>query len=140
MAIKVTGLMHAGVRIGPSDEDIEKANDFYSGLLGLERDTGRPHIPTIPGFWVNVKDGARSTQIHVFGAEGMSKAARSPQQDPTRAHIAFAVQSLEEARAELARRGVDFWVYKSLVGAASDQVFFEDPFGNMIELQEAPAA
>ena len=73
-----------------------------------------------------------------MGAEGESPVARSSKQDPTRMHIALAVEDIAEARAELTRQGVEFWVYESLVGRNSDQVFFEDPFGNMIELQQQP--
>jgi hypothetical protein len=32
--------------------------------------------------------------------------------------------------------GIDHWVYKGLVGTDSDQVFFEDPAGNLFELQQ----
>lgn len=138
MTIEVTHLMHAGIRIGPTEDDVEKANRFYGGLLGLQRDGERPHIPSIPGFWVNVKDGDRGQQIHIMGAEGMSPAARSEKHDPTRQHLAFAVRDLEAARKELESQGIEFWVYEGLVGRGSDQVFFEDPFGNVIELQQDP--
>ena len=139
MSIKITGLLHAGVRIRPGDPETEKALAFYSGVLGLESDKERPFIPGIPGAWLNIHPGSRNPQVHIFGAEGASPAARSNQEDPTRAHLAFAVADLDEAGAELKRQGVHFWVYENLVGRGSDQVFFEDPFGNMIELQQAPA-
>lgn len=137
MGIKVTALMHAGVRVGPSDDDIAKAKAFYQDMLGLETDGNRPVIQGIPGFWSNIHAGSRKQQIHVMGAEGESPQARSAKQDPTRSHIALAVESLPDAVAELEARGVEYWVYESLVGKASNQVFFEDPFGNMIELQQA---
>lgn len=138
MPIKVKGLLHAGVRIPPGDDDVAKATAFYGDLLGLEVDTERGHIPGIPGFWVNVQPGDRGQQIHVFGAEGKSPRAHSEKQDPTRPHMAFAVEDIEEAKAELSRRGIEFWIFESLVGKASLQVFFEDGFGNMVELQQAP--
>ena len=137
MGIKVVGLMHAGVRIAPDDEAVEAALDVWSDLLGLQVDRKRPHIPGIPGFWVNLAKGDRSQQIHVFGAKGKSPPARSRKQDPTRAHLAFVVEDLEEAKRELESREIEFWIYESLVGRASEQVFFEDGFGNMIELQQA---
>lgn len=137
MGIKVTALMHAGVRVSPADDDIVKAKAFYQDLLGLKTDPNRPVIKGIPGFWSNIEDGDRRQQIHVMGAEGASPQARSAKEDPTRAHIALAVESLPDAVAELESKGVEYWVYESLVGKASNQVFFEDPFGNMIELQQA---
>ena len=138
MAIKIRKLLHAGVRIGPTEEDVVKAHDFYAGLLGLQHDGGRPHIPTIPGFWVNLAQDDTGQQLHIMGAEGMSKAARSEKHDPTRQHLAFAARDLAAARQELATREIEFWVYEGLVGRGSDQVFFEDPFGNVIELQQEP--
>lgn len=139
MAIKVVGLMHAGIRIGPEDGDVDKALEIYNDLLGLQVDRKRPHIPGIPGFWANMAKGDRSQQLHIFGAKGRSPAARSRKEDPTRAHVALAVDDLEKAKAELARRNITYWTYESLVGRGSAQVFFEDGFGNMLELQQAPA-
>ena len=50
MPIKVVGLLHAGVRIPPGDDDVTKACAFYGDLLGLEVDAERGHIPGIPSF------------------------------------------------------------------------------------------
>ena len=136
MAIEILGLMHAGVRVGSSEDDVAKARDFYAGLLGLEVDENRPEIKGIPGFWNNIRTGDRSQQLHVMGAEGTSPAARSEKHDPTRTHVAFAVKDLDAARIDLKERGIEFWEYLSLTGAGSDQIFFEDPFGNVIELQQ----
>jgi catechol 2,3-dioxygenase-like lactoylglutathione lyase family enzyme len=137
MGIKVVGLLHAGMRIPPGDSDVSGARAFYGDLLGLEIDEERGHIAGIPGFWVNIRAGDRGQQIHIFGAEGQSPPARSAKQDPTRPHIALAVEDIDAAKAELNDRGIEYWVYESLVGTASLQVFFEDGFGNMIELQQA---
>ena len=139
MPIKVLGLLHAGLRIPPGDDDVTEARTIYGDLLGLEVDDERGHIPGIPGFWVNIHDGDRGQQLHVFGAHGQSPRARSEKQDPTRPHVALAVEDIDEAKAELTTRGIEFWVYEALVGKASVQVFFEDGFGNMIELQQAPS-
>ncbi len=136
MPIRITKLLHAGVRVGPGDDNVKKALDFYGGLLGLEADRHRPFIPGIPGHWMNINEGDRSQQIHIFGAEGISPMGRSEKEDPTRHHIAYAVADLDEAERELKTRGIYYWIYDSLVGNASKQIFFEDPFGNMIELQQ----
>ena len=82
-------------------------------------------------------DEDNSQQIHVFGAEGESPVAHSSKEDPPRAHIAFVVENLEQAKRELDGREIEFWIYGDLVGRGSEQVFFEDGFGNMIELQQA---
>jgi len=140
MPIRITKLLHAGVRVGPSDADVKEALDFYEGLLGLERDQYRPHVPGVPGHWMNLSHGDRGQQIHLFGAEGVSPMGRSTKEDPTRHHIAYAVEDLAEAERELKARGIDYWIYASMVSDASRQVFFEDPFGNMIELQQGDTA
>ena len=72
MPIRITKLLHAGVRVGPGDENVKKALDFYEGLLGLQRDEYRPYVAGVPGHWMNVKEGDRSLQVHLFGAEGVS--------------------------------------------------------------------
>ena len=87
---------------------------------------------------MNLAEGDNGQQIHVFGAKGASPVSRSDKEDPTRAHVAFVVEDLEEAKQELGRREIEFWIYGGLVGKGSEQVFFEDGFGNMIELQQAP--
>ena len=136
MPIKVVELHHHGIRIGTSPEDVEKAQHFYTDVLGLHSDSHRPNIPTIPGFWMYVGEGERTTQIHLMGAKGKSPMARSKKEDPTLPHVALAVENIKEAKEELERRGIWHWQIKGLVGPNSDQVFVQDPFGNVIELHQ----
>tara|TARA_B100000459_G_C8591315_1_gene207862 strand:- start:1253 stop:1666 length:414 start_codon:yes stop_codon:yes gene_type:complete len=136
MTIKIKKLLHIGIRVDPDENSITEANIFYSDVLGLQIDTQRPEITGIPGFWVNISDGDRTQQVHVMGATGVSPVSRSRTEDPTRMHIAFAVESIDAARSFLAKKRVEYWEYGGLVGQASPQIFFEDPCGNMIELQE----
>ena len=136
MTIKIKKLLHIGVRVDPDENSINEANAFYSDVLGLQIDTQRPEIKGIPGFWVNISDGDRTQQVHVMGATEASPVSRSRTEDPTRMHIAFAVENIDAARSLLAKKRVEYWEYGGLVGKASLQIFFEDPCGNMIELQE----
>ena len=133
MALKVLELHHHGIRIGPSKDEVEKARRFYTDVMGLSPDPGRPVIPTIDGYWMDVGGTA---QIHLMGVEGQSKFAKGPNQDPSRPHVALAVPSIDEAERELGRLGVDYWMAESVVGPDSRQIFFYDPFGNMIELHQ----
>ena len=91
-------------------------------------------------FAANITSGDRGRQIHIFGAEGVSPMGRNEREDPTRHHVACAVEDLAEAEPELKARGIYYWIYESLVGNASKQVFFEDPCGNMVELQQQGTA
>ncbi len=138
MTIRVTGLLHTGYRIGPDAERVVEAVAFYREVLGLEIDRLRPHIPTIPGAWMELPARPGGSQIHLFVADGTSPAARDARRDPTRPHVALGVADLEAAMRHLGDKGVDFWVYEGLVGESSNQVFFEDPLGNLIELQQEP--
>ena len=136
MAIKVIGMIHAGIRVAPDEASVARAEEIYGGLLGFQADVRRPEFPGVPGFWFNIGTSAATLQVHVIGAEGISPVARSNHQDPARPHLAFAVGDLEEAKRELERRGIEFWIFGGLVGPASEQVFFEDGCGNMIEFQQ----
>ena len=136
MPIKVVELHHHGIRIGTTAEEVEQARQFYTDVLGLQTDPGRPNIPSIPGFWMYVGQGEQTSQIHLMGARGMSPMARSEKEDPTLPHVALAVENIQEAREELERRGIWHWRIQGLVGNNSDQVFVQDPFGNVIELHQ----
>lgn len=136
MPIKVLELHHHGIRIGTQDEEVEQARRFYTDVLGLEVDSGRPHVPGIPGYWMYVGDEHHSAQIHLMGVVEMSPMARSAQEDPTLPHVALAVEDIQEAKRDLDRRGVWYWQIQGLVGPDSDQVFVQDPFGNVIELHQ----
>ena len=133
MAVKVLELHHHGIRVGPSKSDADRALAFYHDVLGLTPDPGRPHIPTIAGYWMDVGGTA---QIHLMGVSGTSKFAQGPDKDPSHPHVALAVPDIQEAKKELDRLGVDYWFTRGIVGPESEQIFMRDPAGNMIELHQ----
>lgn len=135
MAIRVLELHHHAVRVPTSTVDDVKR--FYTDVLGLQTDQRRPDIPSIPGAWLYVgEEGKPTAQIHVMGRDSLPPFAKSEEQDPTRFHVALAVDDIEATRAELDRLGVAHWVIGGLVGPQAIQVFLEDPAGNMIELHQ----
>ena len=134
MAIKVLELHHHGIRVGPKPDDVKKALGFYHDVLGLSPDPGRPHIPAIDGHWMDVGGTA---QIHLMGVEGQSRFAKGPGKDPSLPHVALAVADIQAARKELDSLHVEYWAAESVVGPQSLQLFFKDPFGNIIELHQA---
>lgn len=138
MSLRVTGFLHSGYRIGGDPERVAEAVAFYREVLGLQIDADRPHIPGIPGAWMELPERSGGSQIHLFVADGTSPVARDARRDPTRPHLALGVADLEAAMGHLSDKGIDFWVYEGLVGVASNQVFLEDPLGNLIELQQEP--
>ena len=155
--IEVVGLMHHAIPIGKGDADaLARAREFYGELLGLPLDTGRPDIPGTPGYWYNVPTGLRPRsageedtravgpppahlrQIHLIGRPNGAPADGDDGQEPMSrkvAHLALAVTSLSAAKNALDQRDIPYVIQTAAVGA--EQVFFFDPFGNQIELQEA---
>src|SRR5947209_18113552 len=124
MAIKVLELHHHGIRIGPSEPDIKKALSFYHDVLGLDPDPGRPHIPTIDGYWMDVGGTA---QIHLMGVNGQSKFAKGPAQAPSLPHVALAAAGIPETRKQLDRLGVECCVTEKVVAPPSRQISMLDP-------------
>jgi len=134
MAVEVLELHHHGIRVGPTKEEADAAMQFYRDVLGLSADPGRPTIPTIEGYWMDV--GGRA-QIHLMGVNGMSKFAQgSPERDPSNPHVALAVADIQATKKELDRLGVSYWLTRGVVGPESEQIFLRDPAGNMIELHQ----
>ena len=102
MAIKVLEIHHHGVRVDAGDKTLAEVEKFYSDVLGLKRDEGRPEIPGIPGMWINVGEVG---QIHLIGGDVPSRFAQGPGKDPTAPHVALAVENIVETKAELDRLG-----------------------------------
>ena len=126
MAIRILELHHHGVRVPPAK--VDEVNRFYMEVLGLRPDAERPEISAVPGSWMYVgEEGKPTTQIHIMGPDGTPPWAKSAQQDPTRFHVALAVQDIQETRAELDLMGTSYWVIEGLVGPESVQVFLDDP-------------
>ena len=133
MAIRVVEIHHHAVRIDGDEAALAANLDFYQGLLGLTPDGGRPALPGIPGFWMNVGEIG---QIHLIGGEQPSRFAQGPGKDPVIPHIALAVADIAEAKAELDRRGAPYWSLKGATGPEAEQLFLRDPHGNMVELHQ----
>ena len=130
MPINVVEIHHPAVRMNAGERE---TLDFYHGLLGLNTDPGRPTIPGVPGFWVNV---GQQAQIHVIGGAQPSTLAKGPGEDPTHPHIALAVSDIIEAKAEIEARGIKYWLMTGINGPQAEQNFIHDPSGNMIELHQ----
>ena len=133
MAIKVLAIHHHAVRIDHGNHPLEVFRDFYTRVIGLEQDTGRPNIPGIPGLWMNVGE---TGQIHLMGGAFPSPLARGPGEDPVDVHVALAIENIVDAKAELDRQGVEYWSLAGVAGPDFEQVFVRDPASNMIELHQ----
>jgi len=75
-------------------------------------------------------------QIHLIGGDLPSRFAQGPGKDPTTPHVALAVENIVETKAELDRLGADYWSLKGATGPDAEQLFLNDPCGNMVELHQ----
>ena len=133
MAIRVLEIHHHSVRVDGGPDKLDEVEQFYGGVLGLDADPKRPKIPGVPGFWINVGEGA---QLHLIGGAQPSTLAKGPEQDPTIPHVALAVADIQETKAELERLGVPYWSMTGINGPQAEQIFVNDPCGNMVELHQ----
>jgi catechol 2,3-dioxygenase-like lactoylglutathione lyase family enzyme len=104
-------------QVGIPRDGIQKARDFYCGLLGL-KEVHRPFGPD--GLWVQVGD----RNIH-FGIEDVPDRMRS------QSHVAYQVSDLEEMRRRLLAAGSEIENPIKLPGHERFQI--RDPFGNLVE-------
>jgi catechol 2,3-dioxygenase-like lactoylglutathione lyase family enzyme len=121
--VKVTRTLHHSVNVeGRLDESVS----FYRQLLELD-DEARPVIPGVDGHWFT----AGSIQLHLVDADAGTQAIR-----PTGPHVCFAVEDLAAAITELEESGIP---YAEGAQGAVVQIWFVDPAGNTIEIQQDPA-
>ena len=100
--------------------DLEKADEFYGGLLGLSR-IHRPDVAST-GRWFEL-DG---TEFHVIHQETI---------DPeSLRHTAFEVDDLESTLAKIEALGLPTWGDTQVEGWVRRHC--RDPFGNGVELMQ----
>ncbi len=117
----MTKLDHASLSVG----DIDKAVWFYQELLGLKQ-VPRPDFG-FPGAWF---DGG-GTPLHLTTGGNLQN--EEGELRGQNSHIAFQVDDLDEMVEQLTENDVNYWELPNSP-AAERQVFFKDPWGNMIEL------
>jgi catechol 2,3-dioxygenase-like lactoylglutathione lyase family enzyme len=122
--MRVLRLDHVQLAMPPGTED--RAEAFYSGLLGIPRVPKPPALARRGGAWF--EDGA-GLRLHLGVEEGFRPARK--------AHPALVVEGLDELLDRLARAGVGHTEGDGQPGVR--RVHVEDPFGNRIELVEPTA-
>jgi catechol 2,3-dioxygenase-like lactoylglutathione lyase family enzyme len=120
--MKVTRFHHVSINTnGTALEDLVR---FYRDVLDLG-DRPRPEIPGVPGHWHAVGD----QELHLVGAPSTGGSI-----DPTGHHYCVGVDDLDAAISELDARGIEY--QRAVQGAGTVQIWFADPAGNTIELQQ----
>ncbi len=120
--LRVTAIDHVQLAM-PSGREPE-AEAFYHGVLGLEVRAKPPVLAARGGRWFARGD------VHVhLGIEEDFRPAR-------KAHPALRVAGFDELLLALDARGIAWRPDEDLPGAR--RIFVDDPFGNRLELIEAP--
>jgi glyoxylase I family protein len=104
--------------------DVEVAQRFYTGILGLRARTDRPDFG-FGGAWLD----AGGQQVHLI--EGTPPPGLGQ-------HFALLVEDLDGTVAELREGGLE--VSDPRPVGSSRQAFVADPSGNVIELHQAGSA
>jgi len=118
--MKVTRTLHHSVNV---EGELAHSVEFYQRLFRMP-DEDRPHIPGIDGHWFS----AGNAQLHLVDAPAGPGPIR-----PAGPHVCFAVADLEGAVAELEEAGIP---YVEGAQGATVQIWFTDPAGNTIEIQQ----
>lgn len=120
---KITRLLHASLLVS----DLERARDFYEGLLGLKPSSARPQLD-FAGVWYDIG----SAQIHLLALPSPDPVAGRPEHGGRDRHLALAVGDWDALRLELDRRGIAYTLSRS----GRKALFVRDPDGNALELVE----
>jgi catechol 2,3-dioxygenase-like lactoylglutathione lyase family enzyme len=144
--------MKAIHHVGITVPDLDRAIDFYHGVLGLEFGNAPSPVfdsPTL-GPAVGVP-GANLRQVSLICGESIVELLEYTEPPPPNerplpqnalgaAHLALRVDDVEATKAELEAKGVEFLrdvnVVDDGVLAGWRWVYFRDPEGNMLELVE----
>ncbi len=119
--MRVAGLDHVQLAMPPGRE--AEARAFYGGLLGMTEVTKPEPLAARGGCWFE----APGTVVHIGVDEPFA-----PQ---LKAHPAFLVHGLEQARRDLVAAGATVVPDESV--ADLRRFYTADPFGNRIEILEA---
>mgnify|MGYP001571831079 CR=1 FL=1 len=110
------GVHHVSINV----DDLEKAIEFYVGILGLSVRDDRPNLP-VPGTWLN----AGAQQLHLVQGEAPTGLGQ---------HFALLVEDLDAVAGELRDKG--FTVGGPMPVGGARQAFITDPSGNLVELHQ----
>ena len=130
MTLRIAELHHFAVRIPPGPDAAGACLRFYNDVLGLESDHANSDRPGDP----NRLNVGHHAQLHL--QPGMARTLAGGELDVTAPHLACAVESIDEAQAELDRLAVPYRVVHGRLGHDSRRLYLADPAGNVVELHQ----
>ena len=107
--------------------DLQVALDFYCNVMGLEIDDSRPEMAFV-GAWLKVG----TQQMHLLELPNSDPVDGRPEHGGRDRHVAFSVNNLDDYKAILEKRDIDYTL--SISGRRA--LFCRDPDGNACELIE----
>lgn len=119
-----SGILHHAVIIS----DLDKSRHFYGDILGLEEDTRRPEM-SFEGLWFKV--GAQS--IHCLLLKNPDPVEDRPEHGGRDRHVCLMGLDINALSEQLEQHYIDYTRSKS----GRRAIFFRDPDGNAIEVQES---
>ena len=118
--MKPLAILHVTINVA----DVDAAVRFYSGVLGLTERADRPDFDQPRVVWLD----AGAQQLHLVERDTTPAAGQ---------HFAIQVSDIMAAIADVRARGVEVREPNGVGGAL--QTFLNDPWGNVIELQQVAA-
>ncbi|CAI5939679.1 unnamed protein product [Closterium sp. NIES-65] len=125
------GLHHVGILCA----DLDKALDFYCGVLGLEVNDSRPNQKLPYGgkwLWIGQGEGSRGGMIHLMVLPNPDPTFGRPEHGGRDRHTCIEVADVAPLQAALDRAGIPYT--KSQSGRPA--VFCRDPDGNALEFAQ----
>ncbi|NJO77184.1 MAG: glyoxalase [Cyanobacteria bacterium RM1_2_2] len=119
--MKISHYLHTAILVS----DLERAEQFYGQVLGLEK---VDRILKFPGVWYQLGN----IQVHLIVDTSITPKLQNVEKWGRNPHLALAVEDLAAAKSELIAHGYD--LQPSASGRPA--LFVQDPDGNMIELTE----
>ncbi|AFZ28796.1 Glyoxalase/bleomycin resistance protein/dioxygenase [Gloeocapsa sp. PCC 7428] len=120
--MQITQCLHAALLV----TDLQRAEDFYSNILGLSKSTARNL--NFPGTWYQIGD----FQLHLIVAPTVPPQIQNPEKWGRNPHISFAVTDLNAIKQHLITH--NYPIQSSASGRSA--LFTKDPDNNIIELSQ----
>lgn len=120
----ITGFDHVSVLVRNTD----KALEFYSGVLGLKKDPGRPEL-AYGGAFLDLGDGK---QIHLIELPSVDPYDGRPEHGGRDRHTALRVHDLDEVIRRLDTAGITY----TLSSSGRRALFCRDYDANALEFIE----
>jgi catechol 2,3-dioxygenase-like lactoylglutathione lyase family enzyme len=125
--MELKSILHLAIRT----MDLEKTNRFYTEVMGMKVDPGRPDSVPAPGTWLDFG----GCQIHVIaGPRAYGEVDHKTYGGGTVDHMAVRAIGFDAWKEHFLKHGVDYR-QNNVVPLGQWQLFVRDPSGVVIELQ-----